>query len=245
VSWQLLAGIPSRAQQQQQQQPRQPPPQPWTAKLAATPAELQAALAEGTLRDGPLPSGFRATAAARVLPSYAFVAPAGSSSEGSSGGSASRAASPRAARAGEPGAEPASPAAAAPAAAAAPPLPYHFPELPLGLVNVESYAGAYEAGLREDAAGAQHLGDGSVYNGGFRGGRRNGFGTLRGSGDRRVFSGKWVAGAAEGRGSLVGAEGLAHEGLWSGSALAERTGGSSSRVLPEASQSAAGLSLRY
>ena len=108
---------------------------------------------------------------------------------------------------------------------------------------VESYVGSYAGGYREDTAAVQHLGDGSVYNGAFRGGKRNGFGTYRGPA-RVVFSGKWVAGVAEGRGSLVAAEGLAHEGLWSANALAERTGGSMSRVLPEASQSGS-LSLRY
>ena len=48
----------------------------------------------------------------------------------------------------------------------------------------------------------------------------------------------------EPRRTIVAAEGLAHEGLWSANALAERTGGSMSRVLPEASQSGS-LSLRY
>jgi len=220
VVWQLLAGIPNQSHPATYGKP-------WEAPLLKTPAELQQALLEGTLRDEPLSPGFRM--GNRVLPAHAFVAPSSAAPAGVEPGSADSV--------------PFAPTSPAQAAAPTPP-PRHFPELPLGMTLVEGYMGSYVGGYREDSGEAvQHLGDGSVYNGAFKGGRRNGFGVYRGE-NRRVFQGKWVRGVAEGKGGFVGAEGVTYEGLWSGNALAYKTGGSTSRVLPEAALGGS-LSLRY
>jgi hypothetical protein len=234
--WTLWGGVPPSSYAAAAAAPSWMQPLPAFA-AAEAPEALHARLLAGTLADRAVHAPFspppRAAAAHGLLP---LVSPPASPAGGSLEGGASVAGSVAASVGRDASPAPPLPAraslhAAGPAEEAGEGL---FPPMPPGATLLEAFSGGFVDGLRHCAMGSQMGADGAVYHGAFRGGRRNGHGTLRGA-DRAVFQGKFVAGVAEGRGVVVApGPGAVSEGMWAGGAQTARTGGTASRLLPEA-----------